>query len=41
MFTPITGVDKAKAVVGVQPDGSVLSFENEKNLEAFSKGVAS
>ena len=36
---PISGkpVDKAKAVIGAQPDGKVLYFENEKTFSAYAK----
>lgn len=36
---PISGkvVDKATAVVGATEDGSVRYFENNENLESFSK----
>lgn len=30
-------VDKARAVIGVQPGGEVLYFENEKSFQAFSR----
>ena len=35
---PVSGkeVDKAKAVIGAKPNGEVLYFENEKNLQAFT-----
>ncbi|HBL26598.1 MAG TPA: hypothetical protein DD490_07175 [Acidobacteria bacterium] len=35
---PLSGntVDKATAVIGVQPDGSVLYFENEASLQEYS-----
>jgi YHS domain-containing protein len=35
---PVSGarVDKAKAVIGVQPDGSVLYFENEASLQEYA-----
>ena len=35
---PVSGksVDKATAVVGARPDGSVLYFENEANLQEFA-----
>ena len=34
---PVTGktVDKAKAVIGALPDGSVLYFENEETFEKY------
>ena len=34
---PVSGnpVDKAKAVIGIRPDGSALYFENERNLQQF------
>lgn len=36
---PVTGrqVDKATAVIGAQPSGEVLYFENEKSFQAFSR----
>ena len=36
---PVSGkpVDKAKAVIGAQPDGKVLYFENEKTFAAYQK----
>lgn len=36
---PVSGkkVDKATAVIGAWPDGSVVYFENQKNLERFAK----
>jgi YHS domain-containing protein len=36
---PVSGkpVDKAKAVIGVKPDGKVLYFESEKTFAAFGK----
>jgi YHS domain-containing protein len=35
---PVSGkkVDKAKAVIGKRPDGSVVYFENEKNLRQYA-----
>jgi len=35
---PVNGhtVDKANAVIGALPDGSVFYFENEKNLNAYA-----
>jgi YHS domain-containing protein len=35
---PVSGakVDKATAVIGAQPDGSVLYFENEANLKKYA-----
>jgi len=35
---PLSGktVDKAKAVIGAQADGSVLYFENEENLASYA-----
>jgi YHS domain-containing protein len=35
---PVSGksVDKAKAVIGKRPDGSVLYFESEKNLREYA-----
>ena len=35
---PVSGksVDKAKAVLGKRPDGSVLYFESEKNLREYA-----
>jgi YHS domain-containing protein len=35
---PVSGktVDKASAVIGVQPDGSVLYFENEASLQQYA-----
>jgi YHS domain-containing protein len=35
---PLSGktVDKAKAVIGAQVDGSVLYFENEENLASYA-----
>lgn len=35
---PVSGkpVDKARAVIGAAPDGSVLYFENEANLKKYS-----
>jgi len=35
---PVSGkkVDKAKAVIGKRPDGSVVYFENDKNLRAYA-----
>ena len=35
---PVSGarVDKATAVIGVQPNGSVLYFENETNLQEYA-----
>jgi YHS domain-containing protein len=35
---PVSGarVDKATAVIGVQPNGSVLYFENEANLQEYA-----
>ncbi|MBI4745693.1 MAG: TRASH domain-containing protein [Deltaproteobacteria bacterium] len=35
---PVSGreVDKAKAIIGVKPDGGVLYFENERNFQAFT-----
>lgn len=34
---PVTGktVDKAKAVIGAQPDGSVLYFESEESFKKY------
>jgi len=29
-------VDKAKAVIGAKPNGEVLYFESEKNLQSFT-----
>jgi YHS domain-containing protein len=36
---PVSGkpVDKAKAVIGAQPDGKVLYFESEKTFSAYAK----
>ena len=36
---PVSGktVDKATAVIGVKPDGTVLYFENEKTFAAFGQ----
>lgn len=36
---PVSGkpVDKAKAVIGAQPDGKVLYFESEKTFTAYTK----
>lgn len=36
---PLSGkeVDKSKAVIGALKDGSILYFENEKNLLKYSK----
>ena len=36
---PVSGdsVDKATAVIGAQPDGKVLYFQNEKNFAAFNQ----
>jgi YHS domain-containing protein len=35
---PVSGktVDKAKAVIGRRPDGTVVYFETEKNLKAYA-----
>jgi YHS domain-containing protein len=35
---PVSGkkVDKAKAVIGKRPDGSVIYFESEKNLREYA-----
>jgi YHS domain-containing protein len=35
---PVSGkkVDKAKAVIGKRPDGSVVYFESEKNLRQYA-----
>lgn len=37
---PVTGkpVDKAKAVIGSLPDGSVLYFENEASFKSYASG---
>lgn len=39
---PVSGkaVDKAQAVIGARPDGSVLYFESEENLEAYREPAA-
>lgn len=36
---PVSGkkVDKASAVIGTKPDGSVAYFENDANLNAYAK----
>jgi YHS domain-containing protein len=36
---PVSGkkVDKAKAVIGKRPDGSVVYFESDANLRAYAK----
>jgi YHS domain-containing protein len=40
---PVSGkpVDKASAVIGARPDGSVLYFESEKTLAAYQKRKSS
>ena len=39
---PVSGktVDKAKAVIGARPDGSVLYFESEENLAEYREPAA-
>ena len=36
---PVSGavVDKATAIIGVREDGSVMYFENKRNLDAYQK----
>jgi len=38
---PVSGmkVDKALSVIGVNPDGGVCYFENEKNLQKFKDSI--